>query len=211
VMKSNASADESKQPRSPIESKATPIQKEQSPAHSQILITGLFVFICVLTGYLFFISNSMKQTTKEISDQQTLITKISENLEEVNDILDVLNVADLQMITLQGSESEKNASGKIFYSTTMRTAVLQVANLPTQPEDKEYRLWMHGGRTMYLLHKFSINAHLTKDYLTRFELPEMVPKTAGNIFLVTLESIRSESEPEGKQYLVGIPSGKINR
>ena len=212
VMKSDSSADkDSPMQPSPVKDDRGVTKKLSITRTHSFFIAGMLLIVAVLTWYVITMSDKHKMQEKEINDQQNLITRITENLEDVNDILGILNAPDLRLIILQGTNTEKSTYGKIFCSATLSAAVLQVANLPTQPGDKEYRLWMHAGKTMYLLHKFSIQKYFTKSFLTRFELPEQLPKMEGNIFLVTLESINSQAQPEGKQYLVGMSSGRSNR
>jgi DNA-directed RNA polymerase specialized sigma24 family protein len=209
VMKANAPTDE------PVPKQLPPENGHSSrmdirflPTKGKLLIGGLLFVIVVLTGYLFFVSEKTQQLGKEVTEQHDLIMRISENIEEVNDILEVLNAPDLRMMTLQGTDMEKYLYGKIFYSAIMHASVLQVANLPVQPDDKEYRVWMHAGKTMYLLHKFTIQKYFTKNYLTRFESSEPMPITEGIVVFVTLESVNSQLEPKGKQYLIGMTHGK---
>ena len=209
VMKSNAQKHQL--PAENHSSKRETVVESAKPhawPFSFVLIGFLTFVIIGLVVYLFLLSSNIEHRKNELTEQHALITRITENLEEKNDILEVMDSPEIQLIDLEGTEIDRDAYGKIFLSRTLHAAVLHVANLPAQPDEKEYRLWVRAGSRLVLAHRFSIDKNNAKDYFIRFEIPAILQQNGADAFSITLESTHAATDMPGMQYLVSTISTK---
>lgn len=141
--------------------------------------------------------------TDTVDRQQTVITELQDELERQDQLLNVLAAREVELVIMGGLDPSPDGFGKILWDTENRQAVLQLANLPAPPDDKDYQLWLiKDGQNPIPSGVFSFNQSST-DLFFRVEHIEEDPSPVSNTFAVTLEPKGGMPQPTGDMFLLG--------
>jgi anti-sigma-K factor RskA len=133
----------SKKPEPPRSERVTPQrEKVETPAsprgHHWYLYTSLVVGGLLIIALVIFV-NELVGTT---GTQEKQIADMRNELQQKQEVLGVLQAERLEALPLTSVGPGSSAYGKILWNPAKRSAVLQVANLPVEPEGSQYQLWI---------------------------------------------------------------------
>lgn len=138
-----------------------------------------------------------------VTEQQTQITELQTELERQDQLLNVLAAREVTLIMMGGLDPSPDGFGKILWDPENRQAVLQLANLPTPPADKDYQLWLiKDGQDPISAGVFNFEQPST-DLFFKVEQLEEAPSPVSNAFAVTLEPAGGMPQPTGDMFLLG--------
>jgi len=141
--------------------------------------------------------------TETVDQQQAVITELQDELERQDQLLNVLAAREVKLVIMGGLDPSPDGFGKILWDTENRQAVLQLANLPAPPDDKDYQLWLiKDDQNPIPSGVFSFDQPST-DLFFRVEHIQEDPSPTANTFAVTLEPKGGMPQPTGDMFLLG--------
>jgi len=147
-----------------------------------------------------FFSAYVLRLLDTIQDQNRQLVLLSDEVIQEREFLTTLASKRIEVIELDG-RIDPLSYGKIFLDPDGRKAVLQVANLPSVPPEKEYRLWLIKDKTAISAGAFAVSDTST-EFLRIEDLAFTDPRDV-IAFSVTLESKGGAPHPTGELYLMG--------
>lgn len=109
----------------------------------------------------------------------------------------------MNLILMAGLDVNPDGYGKIIWDPENDRALLQVANLPKPPEDKDYQLWLiKDDQSPISAGVFSF-AQPSTDLFFKIDQLNQDPSELSNTFAVTMESKGGVPQPTGDMYLAG--------
>lgn len=157
------------------------------------------ILLMVFLGLAYY-SFELNQTVEQ---QETTITQLKDDLERQEQFLDILAAREVNLVIMGGLEPSPDGYGKILWDSNENRAVLQLANLPAPPSDKDYQLWLiKDGGNPISAGVFSFDEPRS-DLFFRVEHLDEAPSPLENTFAVTLEPKGGVPQPTGDMYLVG--------
>jgi anti-sigma-K factor RskA len=169
----------------------------KAPTHSWYLYASIVMGILLIVSLLFFLNDQLRTTgelEKKLSDLQTQI-------QQKQDILGILQAPKVEMLQLAGSETDSAMFGRIFWEPHKRRAALQCVNLPAQPAEKQYQLWLMKDKSYLAVGEFDVNA-AKSNVFALMTLP-VGDKLQIEGFAVTLEPRGGSTQPSGAIQLRG--------
>lgn len=177
-------------------------------AFSTILVLG----IGGLAYYTFLSREIIHQRDQQLAAVQADLTAqrqrfiaLQEELTKKEEILKVLQSPRIDVVIMKGLEINPVGYGKIIWDPDRKTAILQIANLPPAPADKDYQLWVIKGKKPISAGVFSLTDPEKETFFRIDQLVESNKKLI-NAFAVTLEPKGGVPQPTGQMYLLGTPS-----
>lgn len=138
-----------------------------------------------------------------IEKQQIQITELESQLDRQEQLLTVLSGRRITLVNMSGQEPSPEGYGKILWDPEKGEAVLQLANLPAPPEDKDYQLWLiKAGQDPIPAGVFNFEQPSTNLFFRVEQLNEQ-PSPQSNAFAVTLEPKGGVPQPTGDMFLLG--------
>lgn len=138
-----------------------------------------------------------------IENQQAQITELESQLDRQEELLTVLSGREVTLVNMNGLDPSPEGYGKILWDSDKGEAVLQLANLPAPPVDKDYQLWLiKEGENPIPAGVFNFEEPSTNLFF-RVEHLNEEPSTLSNTFAVTLEPKGGVPQPTGDMFLVG--------
>ncbi|MDX1642176.1 MAG: anti-sigma factor [Balneolaceae bacterium] len=138
-----------------------------------------------------------------IENQQAQITELESQLDHQNQLLTVLSGRQVTLVNMAGLDPSPEGYGKILWDPDKGEAVLQLANLPAPPEDKDYQLWLiKEGENPIPAGVFNFEEPSTDQFFRVEQLNEQ-PSPLSNAFAVTLEPKGGVPQPTGDMFLLG--------
>lgn len=157
------------------------------------------ILLMVFLGLAYY-SFELNQTVEQ---QETTITQLKDDLERQEQFLDILAAREVNLVIMGGLEPSPDGYGKILWDSNEQRAVLQLANLPAPPGDKDYQLWLiKDGGNPISAGVFSFDEPRS-DLFFKVEHLDEAPSPLENTFAVTLEPKGGVPQPTGDMYLVG--------
>jgi len=173
----------------------------RSPIFS-LLMSLLIVGLIASIAYTIYLHRKLSQQARP-ADQQPLIERLSEAVEHKNNLFEVLASKALTIIPFTPYQSNQQSQGKLFWDTGDTAAVLQIAHLPTIPDDQEYQLWAFVRGSYHLCGTFSVKRQLYSENFFLIRIPKQIHTIRPINFFVTLEKTGSADAPRGTRYLTG--------
>ena len=152
-----------------------------------LLIVALVIFVNELVG-----------TT---STQEKQIADLRSDLLQKQETLGVLLAEKMEALPLTGVSPGSSAYGKILWDPSKRNAVLQVANLPVQPEGSQYQLWMLTQKKYITVGLFDVVRE--KDNALKTMTLPVGDKQEIEGFTITVEPKGGSGQPTGTVQLRG--------
>jgi hypothetical protein len=168
-----------------------------APTHSWYLYASVVMGALIIVGLLFFLNDQLRTTAdleKKLSDLQTQV-------QQQQDILAILQAPKVETLQLMSTKAGVEMSGRIFWDPEKRRAVLQVINLPAQPADKQYQLWLMKEKKYFSAGQFDVNKG-GSNVMAVLMLP-VGEKLQIEGFAVTLEPRGGNTQPESQIQLSG--------
>lgn len=157
------------------------------------------VLLAGILSLIYFTQN----LTETIGQQEVIITELQTELERQDQLLDVLAAREVKLVIMGGLDPSPDGYGKIVWDPENRRAVLQLANLPAPPEDKDYQLWLiKDDQSPISAGVFNFDRPST-DLFFKVEHLEEAPSPISNAFAVTLEPKGGMPQPTGDMFLLG--------
>lgn len=157
----------------------------------------------LLIGFLgLALFNQELSTTVE--QQETIISELTGEIEKQEELLSILESREVNLILMAGQEVSPDGYGKIIWDAENRQALLQLANLPEPPSDKDYQLWLIKDEEESPISAGVFNFDRSStDLFFKVEHLNQTPSATMNTFAVTLEPKGGVPQPTGDMYLVG--------
>ncbi len=145
----------------------------------------------------------MFDLSEQVDSQIAQITELQSQLERQEQLLTVLSAREITLVNMDGLEPSPEGYGKILWDPDNGEAVLQLANLPAPPQDKDYQLWLiKEGQNPISAGVFNFDQPST-DLFFRVEQLNEEPSPQSNSFAVTLEPKGGVPQPTGDMFLLG--------
>jgi anti-sigma-K factor RskA len=160
-------------------------------------IAASFLLITGFGGWAYY---QYQQSEVTLQEQQQTIVRLQEQLDRKDELLAVLESRTIQVVMMNGQEVNPNGYGKIIWDQDQQQALLQVANLPPVPTDKDYQLWMIKDGKPISAGVFAVNRPNQDKFFKIEKLNEGAQKPA---FAVTMEPKGGVPQPTGDMYLLG--------
>ena len=193
----------SKKAEPPRAAKTTP-QREtveapvvKAPAHSWYLYASLVMGALLIVGLLFFLNDQLRTT----SELEKKLNDLQAQVQQKQEILGILQARRVEMLPLVSVEAGSEVFGKIFWEPERRHAVLQAVNLPVQPGDKQYQLWLMKDKKYFRVGEFDVQTEKANVFAA-MTLP-VGEKQEMEGFAVTLEPRGGSTQPSGAIQLRG--------
>lgn len=133
-------------------------------------------------------------------DQQRIVD-LSEQLEEKERLLEVLQSREVEVVILDGLDLNPRGYGKILWDVENRVAVLQVANLPPVPQDASYQFWVYPKEGEPISSGTFAVRDPEHDTFFRLEGFTSIDKGLIRGFLITLETGDGAAQPGEAWYM----------
>lgn len=161
-------------------------------------VAALILFAAVL-GVSFYSQN----LTEMVRQQESTITELKNDLDRKEQLLEVIAAREVKLVVMGGLDPSPDSYGKIIWDTDNQQAVLQLANLPAPPSDKDYQLWLiKDDQSPISAGVFNFEEPSNELFFKVEQLNE-TPSPAENIFAVTLEPKGGVPQPTGDMFLFG--------
>jgi RNA polymerase sigma-70 factor (ECF subfamily) len=185
----------------------SPVQtSEEKPTRRSpllmLIISLLVIGLIVSVAHTIYLQRKLNQQARS-ADQQPLIERLSESVEHKNDLFEILAAESLTIIPFASYQNNQRSQGKLFWDTGDTTAVLQIANLPTIPDNQVYQLWALTKGSYYLCGTFSVKRQYHSENFFLIQIPQQIRTARPVNFFVTLEKTGSTDTPRGPRYLSG--------
>lgn len=164
-----------------------------------VLLVGL-LGLTMLSQQL---SGSLDEKVAVIDQQSSVITELETELERRNELLAILESRDVNFIIMAGQEVNPEGYGKVIWDTENQRALLQLANLPQPPQDKDYQLWLIKDEQNPISAGVFNFEQPSTDLFFKVEQLQESPSDIMNMFAVTLEPKGGVPQPTGDMFLVG--------
>lgn len=193
----------SRKPEQPRAERVPPQQREKvepptpRPERPWYLYASIVMGILIIVALVIFVNDLVRSTgvlEKRIVDLQG---EVQRNLE----LLNLLRAQQVEMLALAGVELGSSAYGKILWDPVKRSAVLQVSNMPAEPADKQYQLWILKEKKYISVGVFDVTKQ--NDHLLQVMTLPVGEKQEIEGFDVTLEPRGGSTQPAGAVYLRG--------
>jgi anti-sigma-K factor RskA len=202
--------DSSTTPVTSIEEESTETQKDEDrsfnwPAFAAAASFALLIVSLSLLFYSFNLSSEIDQKETVITDQETRITELTNELEQKEEMLAILESREVDMVLMSGLEVNPDGYGKVIWDSEKQQALLQVANLPPVPTDKDYQLWLIRDNKPVSAGVFAVNDN--SDNFFKIEEMAQADEQSANAFAITMEPKGGVPQPTGDMYLLGNTNG----
>lgn len=175
-------------------------------AAAAILLIASLTFVYVTFDLSETINSQESQITdlsQTVDTQETQITELKNQLDRQEQLLTVLSGREITLVNMNGLDPSPEGYGKILWDPDKGEAVLQLANLPAPPQDKDYQLWLiKAGENPIPAGVFNFEQPSTNLFFRVEQLNEE-PSTQSNSFAVTLEPKGGVPQPTGDMFLLG--------
>ncbi|CAN5255820.1 anti-sigma factor [soil metagenome] len=141
--------------------------------------------------------------TDTVDQQQAVITELQDQIERQDQLLNVLAAREVKLVIMGGLDPSPDGYGKILWDPENRQAVLQLANLPAPPEDKDYQLWLIKDEQDPISSGVFHFDQPSTDLFFKVEHLDEEPSPTANAFAVTLEPKGGMPQPTGDMFLLG--------
>jgi anti-sigma-K factor RskA len=161
------------------------------------LATAAVLLIVVTVGLIIYST----QLSKEVDQQQATIQRLETEVEQKEELLTILEARDVDLVIMAGMENiSPNGYGKVVWDKDGGRALLQVANLPSVPTDKDYQLWFILDGKPISAGVFAVDDSRRDNF---FKIEQLQSSANEGAFAVTMEPKGGVPQPTGDMYLMG--------
>lgn len=183
-----------------------PARKKPEPGSAKVFGISPAVYkvaaaiLLIATLSLSYVSYQLSDT---VSSQENRLTELTSQLEKQEQLLDILSAREITFVNMDGLDPSPEGYGKIIWDSERGRAVLQLANLPAPPADRDYQLWLiKDDENPISAGVFNFNQPSDDLFFTVEQLNES-PSELSNTFAVTLEPKGGVPQPTGDMFLAG--------
>lgn len=162
---------------------------------------ALFIICLSLVFYSFNLSSTISDKKEVIADNKATITELKDEINKKDEMLAVLGSRSVKMVVMAGREVNPDGYGKVVWDPEKQQALLQVANLPTVPSDKDYQLWLIKDKKPISAGVFAVNN--SSDSFFKIEDLAEADQQSASAFAITQEPKGGSKKPTGDMYLLG--------
>lgn len=169
--------------------------------YGMMLIVFLLFFLVViglLIGY-WKISTDVKEYKNDVEKLNKQISSLTMRLSSSQEIDQMLQSPNVQIINLKGTNLNSSGYGKLIISPENGKGYIQLAQMPTLPDDKTFQLWISVSGNFMPLETFHASEKM--EYYS-FKMPSL-PHGYDVSFLITEEPTGGSKTPGKKVYLTG--------
>ena len=138
-----------------------------------------------------------------LTEQENRILALQSEVQRKEELLTILEARDVDLILMDGLEVNPSGYGKIVWDKDNGQALLQVANLPTVPSDKDYQLWFIINNQPISAGVFAVQDPALDNF---FKIEQLNQSEATGAFAITLEPKGGVPQPTGDMYMLGATS-----
>lgn len=139
----------------------------------------------------------------DLQRRDVLITELRDDLERKEQLLNVIAAREVKLVIMGGLDPSPDGYGKVLWDSEQKQAVLQLANIPAPPEDKDYQLWLIKGEQDPISAGVFNFQQPSTDLFFKVENLDEAPSEQENNFAVTLEPKGGMPQPTGDMFLFG--------
>jgi anti-sigma-K factor RskA len=164
------------------------------------------VLLVGLLGLVMFsqqLAGTLDEKAAVIEEQTSRITELQTELEKRNELLAILESREVNFVIMAGLDVNPEGYGKVIWDTQNQRALLQLANLPTPPDDRDYQLWLIKDEQAPISAGVFNFERPSTDLFFKVEQLQERPSDIMNMFAVTLEPKGGMPQPTGDMYLLG--------
>jgi anti-sigma-K factor RskA len=167
-------------------------------ATPRVALSFSVVLAVVIVGLSYY-AVSMRSA---IQNQQQQLAELQGELVQKQALLEVLTAPVIEMVMMNGLEVNPTGYGKIIWDPGQGIAILQLANLPPTPADKDYQLWVIRAGTPISAGVFAVRETTEESFFKIDDLAE-TDKQLIDAFAITIEPSGGVPQPTGDMYLLG--------
>ena len=150
-------------------------------------------------GIAYFTQN----LNERVDEQEAIITQLRDDLDRKEQLLDVIAAREVKLVVMGGLDPSPDGYGKIIWDTENQQAVLQLANIPAPPADKDYQLWLIKDDQSPISAGVFNFEQSSEELFFKVEQLNEAPSPEQNVFAVTLEPKGGVPQPTGSMFLFG--------
>ncbi|MDZ7756174.1 anti-sigma factor [Rhodohalobacter sp.] len=162
------------------------------------------IFILISAGLFLYtqnLSQEVEQQSEVIAEQQTTIQRLESEVERKEELLTILEAREVDLVMMAGMEDmSPNGYGKVVWDKEGGRALLQIANLPSVPSDKDYQLWIIVNGQPISAGVFAVNDPQKDNF---FKIEQLQTSADEGAFAITMEPKGGMPQPTGDMYLLG--------
>lgn len=166
------------------------------------MIAGFSLYVVRLMGTIDNQNSQIVGIQKEKTELVAQIVALKNDLSRKEEMLKVLSSKQIEMTIMNGLDVNPVGYGKILWDPERATAILQVANLPNIPPDKDYQLWVIKDKPISA-GVFVVSG--TEENFFKIENLAVTNPREISAFAVTLEPKGGVPQPTGAMYMMGSP------
>lgn len=189
-----------------IKSSDTDAVDRASKSNRFMMAVAASIALLIVAGALIIYTLNLNDTINNqshiIAQQQTKITNLKHKVQQREALLSILSARTVDLVVMNGTKVNTNGYGKIIWDPEKDRALLQVSNLPTDPKNKDYQLWIMKNNKPIPAGVFSINTTDEASFFKIEAIPNLTKQNA-TAFAITLEPEGGVPQPTGKMYLLG--------
>ncbi|SMO72989.1 anti-sigma factor [Gracilimonas mengyeensis] len=180
----------------------------RAPVHKmrwyRVAVAASFILVAATLG-LFYYSQSLQdqlQSSEQlISQQRSAIQRLETEVQQKEELLTILEARDVDLVMMDGTEEmSPNGYGKVVWDKEGGRALLQVANIPSVPSDKDYQLWFILDGQPISAGVFSVDDPERDNF---FKIEQLSSSANQGAFAITMEPKGGMPQPTGDMYLLG--------
>ncbi len=203
-VRSRTNIDQQEKSTLPTADKGAEVIEDDSFNWSAFTAAASFALLIISLSLIFYALNLNSEIANRgdvIDRQEVEITELKSELEQKEEMLSILEAREVNIVLMSGMEANPDGFGKIIWNPETRQALLQVSNLPTAPEGKEYQLWLIKNNKPVSAGLFSVRDQGD----TFFKIDDIASsdEQSANTFVVTMEPEGGMPRPTGDTYLMG--------
>lgn len=157
------------------------------------------ILLILSLGIAYFTQN----LTERVNDQEAIITQLRDDLDRKEQLLDIIAAREVKLVVMGGLDPSPEGYGKIIWDTENQQAVLQLANIPAPPVDKDYQLWLIKDDQSPVSAGVFNFVESSEELFFKVEQLNESPSPEQNTFAVTLEPKGGVPQPTGSMFLLG--------
>jgi anti-sigma-K factor RskA len=188
---------QSRNERSQQPQREKPVTPSMHPDRPWYLYASIIIGILLIIALIIFV-NQLVATT---GLQEKKISELQSELQQGRDAVGILQADRVELLPLTSAVPGGAMYGKILLDTAKRNAFLQTANLPVEPEGKQYQLWFVKDKKHFSVGLFDVVAEKSNTMIT-LSLPVGDTKEIEG-FSITVEPKGGSSQPTGAIQLSG--------
>lgn len=170
----------------------------------RVAVAAAFIFIFTSLGLLFHsqsLEEDMRSQSKTIAQQKSTIEALKTEVDRKEELLTILEARDVDLVVMNGMEDmSPNGYGKVVWDKKGGRALLQVANIPSVPSDKDYQLWFIVNGKPISAGVFAVDDTNRDNF---FKIEKLQSSASEGAFAITMEPKGGMPQPTGDMYLLG--------